>query len=192
LVSRRLKRYAALGLAAIAAGALAAVLVPRGGATARWEWPGGVPGATHIPTAVERGLAQRSSVDPASIREVVSAGHFRLLAGRRGSDVCLGTSTGTIASSYECASELSRPLFLQTFSEGGAAVDRYELVGVARNDVRRVELQLSDGSTQSLPLRRWRAFAFAAARPAPMPVEITAYDSGGPIGSEDISASAPR
>lgn len=189
---RRLTRYAAVGLAVVAAGILAAVLVPRGGATARWEWQAGVPGAVHAATAVERGLAQRSSVDPASIREVVSAGHFRLLAGRRGSDVCLGTSTGTIASSYECASELSRPLFLQTFVEGGAAVERYELVGAARNDVRRVELELSDGSTQALSLRRWRAFVFAAARPAPMPVKITAYDSSGPIGGEDIAASAPR
>lgn len=180
-----------LGLAAVAAGVLAAVLVPRGGATARWEWTAGVPGVAHAPTAVERGLAQQSSVDPASIREVVSADRFRLLAGRRGSDVCLGTSTGAIASSYECASELSRPLFLQTFTEGGPAVERYELVGVARNDVRRVELELSDGSTQALPLRRWRAFAFAAARPAPMPVTITAYDSNGSVGSEDIAASAP-
>jgi hypothetical protein len=57
----------------------------------------------------------------------------------------------------------------------GTVVDYASLVGVARADVGRIELELVDGETIELPLNQWRGFGYYATDPQRFPKTLSAY-----------------
>jgi hypothetical protein len=151
--------------------------------TPSWTWPEGVPGEPirapeFVRSVNATGSPRFARVDLDTVRKVSAAGvlneGYEFLAAR-GLDggVCLARvgMTGSRASSmspFGCLGDAG-PSGLHIETEAvligstagghrGSAVDYSILVGVARADVGRVELQLVNGDTIRLPLNQWRGF----------------------------------
>jgi hypothetical protein len=150
--------------------------------TPSWTWPEGVPGEPIKPSsfvvsldAAEHGRFA-AHVDLRSLRQIISRGsgygRSSILAARGlNGDVCLAKLTGQAGSPFECLHHSPRPgvpapeaqavqIGMSMGGHRGSVVDYASLIGVARADVGRVELELVDGQTIELRLNRWRGFGY--------------------------------
>lgn len=168
--------------------------------TPSWTWPEGVPGEpVEVPTIVRDaneqlgGRLRRDRVDLSTVRQIVSAGEgpaqnaFLAARGLNG-DVCLAKvgGGGHVGTPFECLHDPPRPgvtsddeqaVLLAPSSGGhrGSVIDYSTLVGVARADVGRVELELVNGETIELALNRWRGFGYTTTDPARFPKTLSVY-----------------
>jgi hypothetical protein len=168
-----------------------------------WTWPEGVPGEPiQVPEMVRsvneqlHGKMLRDRVDLSTLREIVSSGTaefdqaFLAARGLNG-DVCLAklgrtASRASTVSPFECLHDPPKPgvpssdeqaVFLGVSAGGhrGSVVDYSTIVGVARADVGRVELELVNGETIELPLNRWRGFGYSTTDPKRFPKTLSVY-----------------
>jgi hypothetical protein len=168
-----------------------------------WTWPEGVPGEPiRMPEMVRsvneqlHGKMLRDRVDLSTVREIVSAGTTEaeeafLAARGLDGDVCLAklgktASHASTFSPFECLNDPPRPgvpgseeqaVFIGASGGGhrGSVVDYSTLVGVARADVGRVELELVNGETIELPLNRWRGFGYSTTDAKRFPKTLSVY-----------------
>lgn len=161
-----------------------------------WAWSQAVPGRVAGRDPLTTNMAQRSGVDVTTLRELVSAGSgLSVLALEVGTGpsgrLCVaehGTGfAGEFAplDSFTARNPALVP-FVSVSGPGPDSVTGATLVGVARADVKRVDVTLANSSTTTLPLNRWRAFAYAATTSDMLPVAIAAYRADG----TEISAMA--
>ncbi|HEY2940526.1 MAG TPA: hypothetical protein VGJ27_12005 [Gaiellaceae bacterium] len=165
-----------------------------------WTWPEGVPGEPiEAPAIVRSGNEQlhgklaRDRVDLGSVRQIVSAGdgsaeNAFLAARSLNGDVCLAKlgGGGHFGSLFECVHDPPKPgvpssdeqavfLGVSGGGHGGSVVDYSTIVGVARADVGRVELELVNGETIELPLNRWRGFGYSTTDASRFPKTLSVY-----------------
>jgi hypothetical protein len=165
--------------------------------TATWTWPEGVPGEPIEPSsfvvALDAGEHGRFAqhVDLSTLRQIVAMGNgygrSSILAARGlNGDVCLAKLTGQAGSPFECLHHPPRPgvpspdaqalqIGMSAGGHRGSVVDYASLIGVARADVGRVELDLVDGETIELPLNQWRGFGYYVTDPQRFPKTLRAY-----------------
>ncbi|MFN2471368.1 MAG: hypothetical protein ABR583_10385 [Gaiellaceae bacterium] len=189
-VRRRVLLAAAALVAALAAAPALALTIGLDGElpAATWTWEG-VPGRATPENGLVRLVAEKSRIDPGSVRELVRADDpagSRLLAASRAGSVCLAAGGRGVLGEFRCLDELlaprlvagREPALLHYESGGGDRPTRATwstIVGVARSDVRRVVVRLADGSERELPLNAWRGFAYAGAGKERFPVALLAY-----------------
>jgi hypothetical protein len=164
-----------------------------------WTWPEGVPGEpvqapgmlVQMNATASRRLGDR--VDLGTIRRIVSTGRgegrsdFYAARGLDG-DVCLTklSANGHAGFPFSCLHDPARPgvqpvderavmIGMSAGGHRGSVVDYASLIGVARADVGRVELELADGETVELPLNRWRGFGYYATDPKRFPKTLSVY-----------------
>jgi hypothetical protein len=168
--------------------------------TPSWTWPEGVPGEpVEVPNIVRDandqlgGRLRRDRVDLSTVRQIVSAGAasaqnaFLAARGLNG-DVCLAKvgAGGHMGTPFECLHDPPRPgvpssdeqaVFVGASAGGhrGSVVDYSTLIGVARADVGRVELELVNGEKIDLPLNRWRGFGYYTTDPQRFPKTLSVY-----------------
>ena len=174
------------------AAAFFGVRAREGEAGPRWSWDAAVPGERDALTASDRLLARLSGVDAATVRRVASVNDLKLLAGKKGDDVCFAAAAPTWSRQYECVPTLPHPVYLTVTASGhGDEVHRQELIGVARNDVSSVAVSLRAGGERRLPLGKWRQFRYSATSERELPAVIRVYSSTGLIHEEQLRAVAP-
>jgi hypothetical protein len=154
-----------------------------------WAWSQAVPGRVAGRDRLTTTMAQRSGVDMSTLRELVSAGSgFSVLslevgAGPGGRLYVAEHGTGFAGQFARLASLTARSPALVPFvsvsGPGPDSVTGATLVGLARGDVKRVDVTLANSSTMTLPLNAWRAFGYAATTPDALPVVVTAYRADG-------------
>jgi hypothetical protein len=167
--------------------------------TPTWTWPEGVPGKPIKPSRFVVSANEAANgrfgdpVDLGTLRQIVSVGsgfgqsEFLAARGLDG-DVCLTklSANGAVGGPFSCLHDLPKrgvpPVDEQAVMIGmsagghrGSVVDYASLIGVARADVGRVELELVDGETIELPLNRWRGFGYYATEPRRFPKTLRAY-----------------
>lgn len=174
---------------ALAAG-VAALAQARGGddpTTREWSWNGTVPGKPVTANAVTAAMARRSGLQPSRLHLVLSAhlGSRAILAARNEAGViCLGyTRREALASEFQCLADdfASRPLVFWA-SNGGrtsSSVGWAAVTGVARNDVARIALTLSNGTQQLVEMNEWRGFSYYARSERLIPITLSAYQADG-------------
>ena len=191
---RRLRWAGALVVVLAAVLATAPALGVLGGApSATWSWPDGMPGRSAQIPNILRDMAERQApprfprVDASTLREVAAAGsadrRLQIVAARGlGGQVCLASGSVGFAKPFSCIDDPEtyaggRALIREQVAGGhrGSVVDYTTIVGLARSDVDRVELDLADGRTIELPLNRWGGFGYAAERPQDFPRTLRAY-----------------
>jgi hypothetical protein len=161
---------------------------PRG-AIGKWVWDAGLPGEPMIANDLTLRAARFSAVNPATLRRVIAVENSQgerltIAAGYDGTGKkCFGYAQRGLARDFDCVDSLIEDFAVLPYvSTGGRtlrSVDRAAVLGIARNDVARIELTLVDGSRQELPLNRWRAFAYLATDGNAMPKTLTAYGEDG-------------
>jgi len=206
LISRRpLWLAAALaGAAALAAGLAVATSehARAGSAYAKWAWDE-QPGLPAAASEVAEASAASAGLDSAALRQLAAldtaAGSYRLvaLADPVARQVCFALDAGLFASSFHCIGDraVGGEAIVRFFAGGGASTsvtDHAALLGVARADVVRVVATLADGSKRTLPLGRWRTFAYAASDQGSFPVTLDAYGAGRRLlQTVELSAASP-
>jgi hypothetical protein len=168
-----------------------------------WTWPEGVPGERiPVPEMVREvneqlhGKLLRDRVDLSTVREIVSSGTAEfeqafLAARSLSGDVCLAklgrtASQASTFSPFECLHDPPKPgvpssdeqavlLGVSGGGHRGSVVDYSTIVGVARADVGRVELELVNGETIDLPLNRWRGFGYSTTDASRFPKTLSVY-----------------
>jgi hypothetical protein len=171
------------------------------------QWPSHASGAVVGDEGRVQSMARRSGVDPASVREVVSAGEGRerltLYAadGAGGLHLATGDARGTgefhaLAATVDrvTAAEGTPPVLVR-FSAGGGgnspgAASWQSVVGLAREDVTRIAAVLADGSEFDLPLNAFGGFGHAGHSPSQPVVKLRAYAAGAPAGAP-VAVGAP-
>jgi len=164
--------------------------------TPSWTWPEGIPGDPIKPSkfvvALNAGAHGRfPRVDLRTLHRVVAGGEgygrSSILAARGlDGDVCLAKLTGHAGGPFECLHHRPRPrvpapgeqavqIGMSAGGHRGSVVDYASLIGVARADVGRIELELVDGETIELPLNQWRGFAYYVTDPRRFPKTLRAY-----------------
>ncbi len=165
--------------------------------TPTWTWPEGVPGDPIKPSkfvvSLNAGAHGRfdARVDLRTLRQVAAIGEgygaSSILAARGlNGDVCLAKLTGQAGSPFECLHDSRRPSRMKFDEQAvligmsgggrrGSVVDYASLIGVARADVGRIELELVDGTTIDLPLNQWRGFGYYMTDPSRFPKTLRAY-----------------
>lgn len=156
-----------------------------------WSWPDGPPGQLTFPRQVTTTVARLGGLKLASLREVIattgSTGQrFTITAGSNGiGQTCFSFGTNAFANRFHCVSDLPAEIAVHNYlSAGGAGPDSVDFVilaGIVRSDVARVVMTHTDGSTQTLSLNRWRAYAYTTSAPDQMPTKLTAYRSDGSV-----------
>jgi hypothetical protein len=137
-------------------------------------------------------------VNPATLRRVIAVENSQgerltIAAGYDGTGKkCFGYAQHGLARDFDCVdARIEDFAVLPYVSMGGRtlrSVDRAAVLGIARNDVSRIELTLVDRSRQELPLNRWRAFAYLATDGNAMPKTLTAYGEHGSV-LQDVNVS---
>jgi hypothetical protein len=165
--------------------------------TPSWTWPEGVPGEPIRPSRFVESLNAGAhgrfadQVDLRTLRQIAAVGEgygrssFLAARGVNG-DVCLAKLAGYAGSSFECLHDPPKPgvpstderavlIGMSMGGHRGSVVDYASLIGVARADVGRVELELVDGETIELPLNRWRGFGYYVADSHRFPKTLRVY-----------------
>ena len=192
----RLAQLPAVAAAAVAATAFAALpawLVlrdgPPGGASPVVEAGAGTWGSSELvpgrPVAADRvlGVAMRESgVLPARLGQVLAQGtgeeRIALVAAADAGRVCYAVKVERSVGDFLCPRRLDSEVLIQ-FSVAGAASSRgLRLLGVARSDVTRIVLELSDGTRHALRVNRWHAFAYSAPSRSRSVRLLSAYGAG--------------
>jgi hypothetical protein len=138
--------------------------------------------ATLCAAAAARPSAAWSVRADAGIRRLAEADGLALVATVRHGTVEIGTAAGGRAQLEPLAAAAAgRPVVVYTAATESAG--RQELVGVARDDVDRVDAVLVDGSEIDLPLNGAHAFSYLAAAPAAAAAGIVAYAGGSSVGA---------
>jgi hypothetical protein len=161
-----------------------------------WTWPEGVPGDPVKPSsfvvALNAGAHGRyPKVDLKTLHQIVASGkgygHSSILAARGlDGDVCIAKLAGDAAGPFECLHHRVRPsvpppgaqavqIGMSMGGHRGSVVDYASLIGVARADVGRVELELVDGQTVELPLNQWRGFGYYVTDSRRFPKTLRVY-----------------
>jgi hypothetical protein len=163
---------------------------PRG-PLGKWAWDAGLPGEPMIASDLTLRAARLSAVNPATLRSVIAVENsegerLTISAAYDGTGKkCFGYAQHGVARGFNCVdARIEDFAVLPYVSMGGRtlqSVDRAAVLGIARNDVSRIELTLVDGSRQELPLNRWRAFAYLATGGDAMPKTLTAYGEHGSV-----------
>jgi hypothetical protein len=183
-------------LSGVAILALVAIVLGFGKSKARpdtaargWAWSRDVPGRVTGRDPLTSTMAQRSAVDVSTLRELVSAGSglsvlsLEVGAGPAGRLYVAEHGTGFAGQFAPFDSLTARnPALVPFVSVSGPGPDSVTgatLVGVARADVKRVDVTLASSSMMTLPLNRWRAFGYAATTPEALPVTVSAYRADG-------------
>jgi hypothetical protein len=169
----------------------------RGGAT--WTPGGELPGApipvSQLPAraqaALSAAVAISDGINDRGIREVVSGGSFglgmKLVSARGpGGAACLSFITDSGGARQFSCLETSRAdgSVVRFVADAGTTigvVERVSLVGLARSDVARVGLVTQDGSEHTLPLNRWRGFAYSTDSADAFPASLRTYDISGAL-----------
>jgi hypothetical protein len=184
-----------------AAAALARAVIPSG-PSGSWQWSEATPGRAASVPGLVLAAANRSGVEPSSIRELVTGlsghGSLAVLAGRdRAGHMCLSYTRdgGVVASTFRClvGDQASKAIVL--FASGGGAtpdsLDWLAVAGVVRSDVTSVVLEFPDGSRHDLALNTWRAFSYYAGSAAAKPIKLLAYRANGTkVADVDLAAEA--
>lgn len=147
-----------------------------------WGSSEAVPGR---PVAADRvlGVAMRESgVLPARLGQVLAHGSgeekIALVAAADAGRVCYAVRAERFVGDFLCPRRLDSEVLIQ-FSVAAAGSPRgLRVVGVARSDVTRVVLELSDGTRHALRLNRWHAFAYSAPSHPGSVRFLTAYGPG--------------
>jgi hypothetical protein len=201
---RRRRVVAALLAAALAVGLLLATpaLGLRaelfgGEPTPTWTWPEEIPGIPILPSKLVEDLNRIANgrvgdrVDLSTLRRIVAIGQgegrseFLAARGLDG-DVCLTKLAGHAGAPFQCLHDLPKPggrstdeqavmIGMSAGGHRGSVVDYASLIGIARADVGRVELELVNGETIELPLNRWRGFGYYVTNPKRFPKTLRAY-----------------
>jgi hypothetical protein len=175
-------------LIAAAAVAALAVKTPAGESTPAWRFDD-LKRLPHELNVAERAAASQAGVEVSSITEVARSGDLVLLAGVRRNEVCFGSSRRGSAMSYSCMGELEAPIAVRVAGSGrGKVVSSYELVGLARSDVREVLLDFAGLPPRTLYLRPGGLFTF---RGPPVPVLIKAVLNDGTAYTQSIGLAGP-
>lgn len=165
--------------------------------TPTWTWSEGVPGKPIKPSpfvvSLDAGEHGRFAdhVDLRTLRQIIAMGegfgHSSILAARGlNGDVCIAKLTGSAGSPFECLHDPSRrgvpsigeqvvQIGMSMGGRRGSVVDYASLIGVARADVGRVELELVDGETIELQLNQWRGFGYYVTDSRRFPKTLRAY-----------------
>jgi hypothetical protein len=162
------------------------------GVLGHWTWDRPIPGRAIALDAAARAAVSLSygSVTEASVREVVSASRpsysiSLLSAPDYEGRPCFTAIRNEIATNFDCAGEALVDDAVVTYAiYGGPRIGvttRAALVGVARADVTRVTVTLTDGEEVDLPMNAWRGFSYVAEGPHEIPSTVNAYDADGSI-----------
>jgi hypothetical protein len=128
-------------------------------------------------------------VDVDDVREVAAVGsgssRLSLIAAGSAEDestVCFSVRLGRTIAAFHCLPEVAGEALLVRDAAGGETPDVADwvgLVGVARDDVTRVEVRLASGETRDLALNEWRGFGLRESAPDGGAVSVRAYDGSG-------------
>jgi hypothetical protein len=186
-----------IAVAAVAA-SIGRAVTASDGAAGSWTWAQQVPGEKITASRIVTLAASASGVDGSSVYEIGTGqsghGSLALLAGKNASgDVCIGFTQNDEASvlQFQCLAPNDPREILWAGGDGGGALNSTDWVsvsGVARNDVDRVVIALSDGTTRDLALNKWRAFSYytdSMARPTSL---IAFRSNGGKVADIDLRA----
>lgn len=165
--------------------------------TPSWTWPEGVPGDPIKPSkfVVELNAGENGRfaqhVNLSTLHQIVASGEGYgrssiLAAQGMNGDVCIAKLTGQAAGPFECLHHRPRPSVpspgeqavqfgMSMGGHRGSVVDYASLIGVARADVGRVELELVDGETIELPLNQWRGFGYYVTDSRRFPKTLRVY-----------------
>ena len=187
---------AALGLVVLA-GVPAWLLanVERGGQTdvaaptavATWGWRDLVPGKPVAADPLLDVAARESGVAPARVAKLLAHGSGRervtLVAAADAGRVCFAVRAGRFVGDFLCPRRLDPEVLIQFSVDqvGRGPRAGVRLLGVARSDVGRVVLTLSDGTATTLALNRWRAFAYSSRPRSAPPRLLTVFGRGGAL-----------
>lgn len=186
--------FAAAGIAA------SAVLQSSNAGPARpWSFGGGVPGNPIQVDSLAQQAAAYAGVDVASIRSVIATADLKFLAGLSPGGVCFAAETADTMLGFECLTDLleTKPdrAFVVRFELAGSAstaASSIRLVGIARGDVTRIEVQSVGGRSTSLSLNAFGGFAYSTQAHADVAVALNAYGPDGAlIESMPISIAPP-
>ena len=166
--------------------------------TPTWTWPDGIPGVPIRPPKLVEELNGTANgrvgdlVDLSTLRRIVAIGQgegrseFLAARGLDG-DLCLTklASAGHAGAPFQCLHDLRKPgvpptdeaamIGVSAGGHRGGVVDYASLIGIARADVGRVELQLVNGETIELQLNRWRGFGYYTTDPKRFPKTLSVY-----------------
>jgi hypothetical protein len=167
--------------------------------TPTWTWPDGIPGTPIQPPKLVEDTNLNANgrvgdpVDLSTLRRIVAIGQgdgrseFLAARGLDG-DVCLTklAAAGHVGAPFQCLHDPPKPgvpptdqqavmIGMSAGGHRGSVVDYASLIGIARADVGRVELELVNGETIELPLNRWRGFGYYATNPKRFPKTLRAY-----------------
>jgi len=146
--------------------------------------------ATSLGSNLTRTVAKLGGIDLATLRQVVAIGpadrRFALIAARGPqNEICLSLGGSLLANAFHCLDDTVGQRAVIDYVTGGGNTpkshDHTTVIGVARSEVARLVMTLTDGSHQGVVLNRWRAFAYAANSPEPLPAALTAYNADGAV-----------
>lgn len=150
-----------------------------------WSWDTVLPGRPVLVDRPLRDSVRDSGVVPGRALEVVAVryrgGRLALIAapGPAGR-VCFAPKWTRSLGSFRCFDRFAAEAVIEfAYSESRADPSDRALVGIARSDVARVTLALSDGSEHRVPLNRWRGFAYATRSEDQSFTRLTAHGRDG-------------
>jgi hypothetical protein len=171
----------------------------RASTDARWNWGTVIPGVPVGANNLTQTVARLGGVDVASIHQLITIGserRFAVLAARGPSNtVCLSLGGSLFANAFHCLdNRVEEHAIIDYVVRGGSTPESYDyttILGVLRNDVTRLSVTLDDGSQRDIALNHWRAFAFTANSPDPLPQTLTAYSSDGTALEQKVIGEGP-
>ena len=149
-------------------------------AAATWGSSELVPGRPVAADGVLGVAMRESGVLPARLGQVAQGTgdeKIALVAAADAGRVCYAVRSERFVGDFLCPRRLDSEVLIQ-FSVAGASSGGIHVLGVARSDVTRVVLELSDGTRQALRLNRWHAFAYSAPSGSRSVRLLTAYGRG--------------
>ena len=130
-------------------------------------------------------MARLAGIDPSGLRRIVH-GRDSLASVVVGRDArgrtCVADASADAAGSFSCDPFAIFPIFLVVESRGTRGHAAFSgFAGAADTVVRRLEVELADGSTRTLATNEAGGFSYGAADPGAFPVTLIVHGPGGRI-----------